>query len=64
VLDDLTRQLGVAPGEVTPDMEYSVDTVRCVGACSFAPVVAVGDQTYGDVTPKKVSQILKNNGAA
>jgi len=63
VLDDLARRLGIAPGEVTPDMEYSVDTVRCVGACSFAPVVAVGDQTYGGVTPKKVSEILKQHKA-
>lgn len=64
VLDDLTRRLGVAPGEVTPDMQYSVNTVRCVGACSFAPVVAVGNQTYGEVTPKKVSEILKQHHTA
>lgn len=64
VLDDLTRKLGVEAGETTPDMRYTLNEVRCVGACSFAPVVVVGDQTYGEVTAKKISEILSKHNAA
>ena len=40
-------------------MQFTLNEVRCVGACSFAPVVVVGDQTYGEVELKKISEILK-----
>ncbi len=61
ILDDVERRLGVKAGETTADMRYSVSDVRCVGACSFAPVVIVDESTYGEVTPKKVSDILKKH---
>ena len=61
VLEEFERKLGVAAGETTPDMRYTVDEVRCVGACSFAPAVVVGETMYADVTPKKVSEILKKH---
>ncbi len=63
ILDELERKLGIAAGETTPDMQFSLGEVRCVGACSFAPVVVVGDQTYGEVNSKKISQILKQHQA-
>jgi NADH:ubiquinone oxidoreductase subunit F (NADH-binding)/NADH:ubiquinone oxidoreductase subunit E len=59
ILDELTRKLGIKQGETTPDMQFTLNEVRCVGACSFAPVVVVGDQTYGENNPKKISEILK-----
>jgi len=59
ILDELTRKLGIKPGETTTDMQFTLNEVRCVGACSFAPVVVVGDRTYGETNPKKISEILK-----
>ena len=59
ILDELTRKLGIKLGETTPDMQFTLNEVRCVGACSFAPAVVVGDQTYGPVNSKKITQILK-----
>jgi NADH-quinone oxidoreductase subunit E len=61
ILEDFERKLGVRAGETTPDMRYTVDEVRCVGACSFAPAVVVGETMYAGVTPKKVSEILKKH---
>lgn len=59
ILEDLERRLEVKSGETTPDMRYSLDDVRCVGACSFAPVVVVDGDTLGGMSPKKVADVLR-----
>jgi len=59
IMDELERKLGIAAGETTTDMEFSLSEVRCVGACSFAPVVVVGGEAHGEVTSKKITEILK-----
>ena len=61
ILDELERKLGVKAGETTPDMQFTINEVRCVGACSFAPVVVVGDQTYGEVNSRKIAEIIKRH---
>lgn len=58
VLDEFKRYLNVDEGETTPDRKFSLGGVRCVGACSLAPVVMVNDRVYGNVTPKNVAEIL------
>lgn len=60
VTEALSKQLGIAVGEVTEDGKFSLDTLRCVGACGLAPVVLVGDKVYGRVTPAEVAGILAN----
>ena len=57
--EDFQRRLGVQPGETTADGVYTLNEVRCIGACSFAPAVVVDDQAYAHVTAKKVPEILK-----
>ncbi len=59
ILDDLIRKLGIKLGETTPDMQFTLNEVHCVGACALSPVVVVGDQTYGPVSSKKIPEILK-----
>ncbi len=59
ILEDFQRRLGVQPGETTADGVYTLNEVRCIGACSFAPAVVVDDQAYAHVTAKKVPEILK-----
>jgi NADH-quinone oxidoreductase subunit E/NADP-reducing hydrogenase subunit HndA len=59
VLDEFKRQLSVQVGETTPDGKFSLACLRCVGACGLAPVVMVGDKTYGRVSPDGVKDILK-----
>ncbi|MGF1586235.1 MAG: NAD(P)H-dependent oxidoreductase subunit E [Bacteroidales bacterium] len=59
VLDEVKRLLKVPVGETTADGKFSIAGLRCVGACGLAPVVLVGDKTYGRVAPDGVKKILK-----
>jgi NADP-reducing hydrogenase subunit HndA len=59
VLEEFKRILKVPVGETTPDGKFSITCLRCVGACGLAPVVMVGDKTYGRVTTDGVKDILK-----
>jgi NADP-reducing hydrogenase subunit HndA len=59
VLDEFKRLIKVPVGETTPDGKFSIAGLRCVGACGLAPVVLVGDKTYGRVAPDGVRKILK-----
>ncbi len=58
ILDTLQRELGVEVGGITRDRKFSLEAVRCVGACGLAPVVVVGQDTHGMVTPGRVVNIL------
>ena len=58
VLDELKRQLGIGVGEVTPDCKFSLNCLRCVGACGLAPVIEVGEKVYGRMTPDRVKDVL------
>ncbi|MDI6764684.1 MAG: NADH-quinone oxidoreductase subunit NuoE [Thermodesulfobacteriota bacterium] len=60
ILDALQRELGVHVGGITEDRKFTLEAVRCVGACGLAPVVVVGQDTYGMVTPGRAVQILGN----
>lgn len=60
ILNALQRELGVNVGGITRDRKFSLEAVRCVGACGLAPVVVVGQDTYGMVTPGRAVQILGN----
>jgi len=59
VLEKLERELGVAAGETSPDLAYSLDAVRCVGCCGLAPVVMVGEEVHGKIIQTKVSGLVK-----
>ena len=58
VIDELKRQLAIQVGGTTPDGKFSLNCLRCVGACGLAPVMMIGDKVYGRVTPDKVAGIL------
>jgi len=58
ILERLESELGVKEGSVTPDRKFSLQSLRCVGACVLAPVMMVGEDTYGQVQPEKVKEIL------
>lgn len=58
VLDEFRRLLEIKVGETTPDGKFSLSCLRCVGACGLAPVVLVGEKTYGRVSPEGVKAIL------
>ncbi len=57
-LDAWKRRLGIEQGQATPDREFDLDTVACVGCCVMAPVTVVDDKPQGKVEPTKVDGIL------
>ena len=59
VLDEFKKELGLQVGQTTKDGKFSLSSLRCVGACGLAPVVLIGDKTYGRVAPDDVRNILK-----
>jgi NADH-quinone oxidoreductase subunit E len=60
LLDTVSRHLKVDVGETTDDREYSLDVVRCLGACGLAPVMVIDDVTHGQVDPKEVVNIVES----
>jgi NADH-quinone oxidoreductase subunit E len=64
VLSEIEKQLGIAAGETTEDLEYSLETVACIGACALAPTMTIDSETYGKMTTKKVSEVLGDRSKA
>jgi NADH-quinone oxidoreductase subunit E len=58
ILREIEKRLGIKPGETTDDLEYSLETVACIGACALAPTMRIGNETYGQMTTKKVAEVL------
>ncbi len=63
LVEEFERRLGVAPGETTEDLKFTVKTVNCVGACAMAPLVIVGEKYHGSAKPAKVPKYLAGGGA-
>lgn len=59
LLEEFKRVLGIDVGETTPDGKFSLDCLRCVGACGLAPVVMVGEKVYGRLQPESVKKIIE-----
>ncbi|MBN2239317.1 MAG: NADH-quinone oxidoreductase subunit NuoE [Dehalococcoidales bacterium] len=60
ILKEVQRRLGIKPGETTEDMEYSLETVACIGACALAPNITINADVHGQVTTKKVGEIFSD----
>ncbi|MGB9681916.1 MAG: NADH-quinone oxidoreductase subunit NuoE [bacterium] len=60
VLEKFQELLGIKEGEVTPDGKFSIESVRCIGACSHAPAVMINGRVYGRMNSEKIQQVLKS----
>jgi NADH-quinone oxidoreductase subunit E len=58
ILESFERKLEIKPGETTPDREFSIDRVACVGCCALAPVAIVNDTVNGHMAPSKVEGLI------
>jgi NADH-quinone oxidoreductase subunit E len=58
VQSEMEKRLGIKPGETTADLEYTLETVACIGACALAPTMTIDNETYGKMTTKKVAEVL------
>ena len=62
LIDEIERFLGIRPGETSPDGEYTLETVNCLGSCAIAPVMVMNETYYGKVTPAKLRDIISKCG--
>ena len=59
IVESLERQLGVGRGQTTQDLNYTLESVNCMGCCATGPVVKIGEEYFGHMTNDKVEPMLK-----
>ncbi|MBL7186578.1 MAG: NAD(P)H-dependent oxidoreductase subunit E [Phycisphaerae bacterium] len=58
IVEELKHQLGIKPGETTPDKEFTLETVNCLGACALGPVVVIDGHYFSKVRTSRIGQLL------
>jgi len=59
ILKLVKQELGLEEGETSPDMEYTLETVACIGVCALAPNIVINQETHGNLNPKKVARLFE-----
>ena len=59
VLENIEQELGIKTGQTTRDLKFTLETVNCVGACALGPMVIVGEDYHGEMTPEGIAAVLK-----
>ena len=59
ILDSIQRTLKIEPGETTPDRQFSLEAVNCLGACALGPLMVIDGEYFGKMSARKVESILK-----
>ena len=59
VLDKAKEILKINVGETTPDNKFSIEAIRCIGACGLAPVFTINDAVYANATPEVMEKVIK-----
>ena len=59
IVESLERQLGIGRGQTTQDLNYTLESVNCMGCCATGPVVKIGEEYFGHMTNDKVEPMLK-----
>jgi NADH-quinone oxidoreductase subunit E len=60
LIASLEKELGIRPGETTPDGRFTLELTNCIGACDKAPALLINGDVHGNLSPDKVAQILKS----
>tara|TARA_B100000315_G_C14484929_1_gene544719 strand:- start:556 stop:1002 length:447 start_codon:yes stop_codon:yes gene_type:complete len=60
VIESLADELDIKPGQTTPDGKFSFELTNCIGVCDEAPAMLINNDVHGNLTPKKISEILKS----
>lgn len=64
ILREVEKRLGIKQGETTEDLEETLETVACIGACALAPTMTIDKETHGQMTTKKVAEIFSDKNKA
>ncbi len=59
VIETVQKELGIKPGETTPDGRFSLEYANCIGLCDQAPAMMVNGDPHGDLNPGRIANILE-----
>lgn len=59
IMEAFEKELNIKSGDITKDGMFSLEEVRCIGACGLAPAIVINEDVYGKVTPDKVKEIIQ-----
>ena len=59
ILKLVKHELGLEEGKTTSDLEYTLETVACIGVCALAPNIVINQETHGNLNPKKVARLFE-----
>jgi NADH:ubiquinone oxidoreductase subunit E len=59
ILKLVKQALGLEEGETSADLEYTLETVACIGVCALAPNIVINQETHGNLNPKKVARLFE-----
>jgi NADH-quinone oxidoreductase subunit E len=59
ILDTLKDKIGILPGETDLDLNFSLETVNCLGCCALGPVMEINGKTHGKLSPADAAEVLK-----
>lgn len=62
ILEEVERQLGIKEGETSDDLEYTLETVACIGCCALSPCIMINGKVEAKMTPKKVAELFAKKG--
>lgn len=59
ILEEIESQLGIKAGYTTPDLKFSINSTRCVGDCSLAPVIVINEDIYPKIAKDKIQELIQ-----
>jgi len=60
ILREIEKKLSIKPGQTSEDLEYTLETVACIGACALAPTMVVNNETHGQLKAQTVIDVIQN----
>ena len=60
IVDEVSRELGLRPGQTSPNGDISIETVNCLGACALGPLVTVDEEYHGNMTVSDMSKLIED----
>ena len=62
ITEKLERDLGIGAGDTTEDLEFTLETVNCLGSCALGPIVVMDSEYHGQMNMEKTEKLLKETG--
>jgi NADH-quinone oxidoreductase subunit E len=59
IVDEISREFGIGPGETTQDLNFTLETVNCLGCCAIGPILVLDGEYHGQMTPQRSLALLR-----